>query len=259
MIRAEGVSMLYPVPKRYREYLVRPFAQKHITALRNVNLEVHKGACVGLLGPNGAGKTTLLRLLGGLLYPSQGRVTVCGHDTQTDSRLVRAKVGFVLNEERSFYWRLSGIENLEFFGALDDLSGRALRMRIASVLELVGLGRDGQLRVSRYSRGMRQRLAIARGLLSDPEILILDEPTASLDPVGAGGVRSMISAHIGRRRTLVLSTHDLQEAEEICSHICILIRGELAAFRSTKEVKSMPGGLAGYYKLTATSVDVGKC
>ena len=158
LIVIEDVSMAYPLPLRYREMLRGPFSRRRTKiALHDIDLTVRKGERVGFLGPNGAGKTTLLKLIGGLLLPSRGTVSVNGCDTRTQGMEARKRVALVMNEERSFYWRLSGKENLEFFGALQNLHGPELRKRIDAVLELVGL-RDAQKNlVGTYSSGMRTR------------------------------------------------------------------------------------------------------
>lgn len=246
----DGVGMRYPVAKRYRDYLRLPFKRRYFSALHDVSLTIRKGECVGMLGSNGAGKTTLLKLIGGLLYPFTGTVSVDGRDARTENQKVREKVGFVMNEERSFYWRLTGGQNLEFFGALNNLWGRQRRRRIERLLRLAGLWDVRDVRVSNYSCGMRQRLAIARGLLADPDVLILDEPTKSLDPIGAEELRRLISGEIRSRRkkTLIVATHQIQEAETLCDRVCILVKGRLVACSPVPEILDRSGGLAGYYK-----------
>lgn len=226
MISVEDATMRYPVPKRWREYLLHPLRPApRVMALEDVNVEIERGDSVALVGPNGAGKTTLLKLLGGLLYPTEGSVLIDGYDTVHHNLLARQKVGLVINEDRSFYWRLSGAQNLQFFGVLEDLFGEALHERIAEVLELVGLGHAGEKRVSDYSSGMRQRLAIARGLLADPEVLLLDEPTRSLDPVGARDIRRLISDGLhaqGGIRILVVTTNQIADVIGLCDRILVI-------------------------------------
>ena len=174
MISLREATMMYPVPKRYREYLMHPFrSRRRVLALARIGLDIQMGDCLGLLGPNGAGKTTLLKLIGGLLYPTSGVVLIDGFDTAKKNSYARRKISFVINEERSFYWRLTAVQNLEFFGVLDNLSGDTLKRRIASLLEIVGLENAGAKRVSDYSSGMKQRLAIARAMLADPDVLLL--------------------------------------------------------------------------------------
>jgi len=253
----QSVSMRFPARKRYRDYIFRPFRTDYFAALCNVSIKVDAGDCVALLGPNGAGKTTLLKLVSGLLYPSEGSVLVDGRDTVSHNAEARRQVGFVLNEERSFYWRLTGRQNLEFFGALDNLSGSRLRRRISHLLEVVGLAAAGEVRVSDYSSGMRQRLAIARGLLADPAILILDEPTKSLDPIGALEMRSLVSdyLHCNGRRTLIIATHQVDEAEVLCNRVCVLRAGCLSSYASIGEAAACAGGVGGYYRKAVAGGD----
>jgi ABC-2 type transport system ATP-binding protein len=250
MISLRNVTMKYPLTKRYRQLLFSPFRRIYVTALSDVSLAIMAGERVGILGPNGAGKTTLLKIIAGLLYPLAGTAEVGGYDTRGENHAVRRRVGFVLNEERSFYWRLTGLQNLEFFGALDNLSGQKLQRRTIGLLELVGLKDAAKVRVSDYSCGMRQRLAIARGLLAEPEVLILDEPTKSLDPLGAASLRSLISReiHPGFGKTLIIATHQTEEAEELCDRIGILLQGRLVDYTPIQEIERGPGGLAGHYR-----------
>ncbi len=225
--------------------------RKYFIALHNVSLAVRKGECVGLLGPNGAGKTTLLKLIGGLLYPSTGEISICGYDTKTHNHKVRHKVGYVLNEERSFYWRLTGRQNLEFFGILENLTGKRLRNRIAEVIDCVWLKDVQNVRVGSFSCGMRQRLAIARGLLSDPEVLVFDEPTKALDPSGTEDVRRLITELKERNKTIVLATHQIAEAEALCSRVCIVINGMISACEEASTIRHRDGLEAFYMKWVA--------
>lgn len=249
MIRLQNVTMRYPVPKRYREYLLHPFKKEMFVALQDVTLRLERGECIGLLGPNGAGKTTLLKLIGGLLYPSEGNVKVNGYDTIQHNAIARQAVGYVINEERSFYWRLTGIQNLEFFGALENLFGMALKKRIEELLELVGLKDAGNKRVSDYSSGMRQRLAIARGMLTDPAVLLLDEPTKSLDLVGAEHLRRLIleDIHTGSEKSLVIATHQIGEAKMLCDRICVMKMAHLITERKTEDMDI--NGMEEFYRV----------
>src|ERR1700733_9415323 len=158
-ISARSVTMQFPVPKRYRELLLHPFRHRRVvTALRSVNLEVEKGDRIALLGPNGAGKTTLLKLIGGLLLPTEGEIVVNGHDALHHNSAARKSVGFVMNEERSFFWRLNARQNLEFFAALDNLSGKTMEGRVRELIHFVGLDPYVEKSVDTYSSGMKQRL-----------------------------------------------------------------------------------------------------
>lgn len=239
MICIQDVSMTFPVPKKYIDYMF--FRRtRYFNALTKINLNIEEGDRVAFLGVNGAGKTTLLKLIGGLLYPSKGTIEVNRHDTVKDNINSRKNVGFVLNEERSFYWRLSGFENLEFFGILDNLSGLSLRNKIKELISLVGLEGAENKQVATYSSGMKQRLALARGLLRDPRILILDEPTRTLDPKAVIDIKSLISSKIHRmsKRTLLIATHRFDEVEELCNKVCIMKNGKVLICESTDIIKA---------------------
>jgi len=203
---------------------------RKVDALREVTLSVGRGEIFGLMGPNGAGKTTLLRLLATLLPPSRGGGRIGGADLVRQAATVRRLVALASGEERGFYWRLSGRENLEFFAGVLGISPSAGRRRADEVLELVDLLPMAHQPVAQYSTGMRQRLGIARALLGTPAVLLLDEPTRSLDPMNALGVQTLVgrlAADWGT--TVVLATHNLDEAERICSRVAILVDGTLRA------------------------------
>lgn len=250
MILIENIKMNFPLPKRYKDYIFRPFqGSEKFIALKNINLLINAGDRVAFLGINGAGKTTLLKLIGGLLYPSCGNITIDSFDTMQHNLKARKAVGFVLNEERSFYWRLTGRQNLEFFGNLDNITGFKLNNKVEELLNLVGLGKGGDKLVATYSSGMKQRLAIARGLLSDPQILILDEPTRALDPAAVEDVKTLIAKNIHEdvKRTLLIATHRFDEAEALCNKVCVMRCGEVLAFNSIKDIKTEFGSVADYY------------
>jgi len=211
-----------------------------VRALYGVSLQIRQGEIFGLLGPNGAGKTTLLKLLATILLPTQGTARVNGADIVRQGSRVRRAIGLASGEERGFYWRLSGRENLEFFGGLLGLAPRKARQRVQAVLELVDLGPFAHELVGRYSTGMRHRLDLARALLADPSVLLLDEPSRSLDPAGAEEVRLLLR-HLARERgtTVLLVTHDLAEASATCDRVAIIRRGtvcEVISLDSNKQV-----------------------
>ena len=241
LIAVENVTMRFPIPKRYREWVLSPLQPRRVsTALSHVSVEVQAGDRIAVMGPNGAGKTTLLKLIGGLLLPSEGRVLVKGCSTLDEGTAARKSVGFVFNEERSFFWRLTGAQNLEFFGALDNLHGRELRERVQNLLELVGLKNDGSKLVSAYSAGMKQRLAIARVLIADPDVLILDEPTRALDPVACDEFVELILANIHHnfRKTLLIATHRSEDASLLCNKVMIVEGGGIRSMKSIDELRS---------------------
>lgn len=241
--------MHYPTPKKYIEYITKPFTSECFTALRGVSINIKKGDRVAFLGANGAGKTTLLKLIGGLLYPSSGLIKVNEFDTTKENLKARKYVGFVLNEERSFYWRLTGIENLKFFGTLDNLHGKLLDEKVNTLINLVGLKDAKDKLFAGYSSGMKQRLAIARGLLSDPSILILDEPTRTLDPISARDIKNILleRIHISKERTLLIATHSFREAGALCNRVCFMKKGEIILFEEIQELLSKFGTIEDCY------------
>jgi ABC-2 type transport system ATP-binding protein len=212
-------------------FVARRHAQVGETlALDAVSLVVDAGRVFGVLGPNGAGKTTLLRIICTLLQPSAGRVEVLGEDPAVRPEAVRRRLGAALGGERSLYWRLTGRENLLYAGALHDLRPGVASARAAELLRLVDLGDRADDLVERYSSGMRQRLALARALVLDPPLLVLDEPTAGLDPKAAAAMRRLLQRlREGRTRTIVMATHNLADAEQLCDEVGILDRGRLIA------------------------------
>ena len=251
VISVRGVTMRFPIAKRYRELVLAPFRPRNLfTALQSVNLEIEQGDRIAVLGPNGAGKTTLLKLVGGLLLPSEGEIVVNSHNTLHQNAAARKSVGFVMNEERSFFWRLTGRENLEFFGALDNLSGDKLRERSRELIHFVGLEAHIDKPVSTYSSGTKQRLAIARGLIAEPEVLILDEPTRTLDPVACEELIDLIIGrlHKNSRKTILIATHRLEEAMKLCNKALIISQGRAVAFNRISDLTEQGITLADYYR-----------
>jgi ABC-2 type transport system ATP-binding protein len=250
-ISVRDVSMRFPVAKRYRELILQPFRSRRMhTALTGANLEVEKGDRIAIMGPNGAGKTTLLKLIGGLLLPSVGDIVVNGYSTVQHNTAARKSVGFVLNEERSFFWRLSAVQNLEFFGALDNLHGKDLQDRLRDLLHLVGLEKAADKPIATYSSGMKQRLALARGLIADPEVLILDEPTRALDPVACDELVDLILSriHTDSGKTLLIATHRPEEALRLCNKVLVIDSGRLRAFDVIDDLVSRGVPLSQYYR-----------
>ena len=244
-IRTEGLTKIYVKRRSLRELAMGPFATaEKIQGLADVTLEVRPGEIFGLLGPNGAGKTTLLKILAGLILPTNGRAEVAGHDLATEGRSAKRAIGFVTADERSFYWRLSGVENLIFFARLYGLAAEQAKRRAREVCEAMELGEVAGRQFMSYSSGMKQRLAICRALLHDPPVLCLDEPTRSLDPIAAKHLRRFVSErlHLGRGKTVLLATHNLAEAEEMCGRLVVLDRGRVVRQGRLEEITSgLPG------------------
>jgi ABC-2 type transport system ATP-binding protein len=237
-IEVFSLTKRFSQARNYRA-LVRFQRREEIIAVDNVNLQIREGELFGLLGPNGAGKTTLVKMLCTLILPTSGRALVSGKDVVADANAVRPLIGLVDTQERSFFWRLTGRQNIEFFAALQGLHGKKARERIAELFDLVGLKEVADRRFLSYSTGMRQKLAIARGLLTMPPVLFMDEPTRSLDPVIARELRRFIRHVLVNqlKRTVVLVTHRLEEAEEICDTVAIMNRGRLIAQGPVSKVK----------------------
>ena len=243
--------MRFPIAKRYRELLLSPFRRRRMfTALNSIDLDIEKGDRVAVLGPNGAGKSTLLKLVGGLLLPTEGEIAVNGYNTRRQNSVARKSVGFVMNEERSFFWRLTGRQNLEFFAALDNLSGKCMRDRSKELMQLVGLEAHIDKPISTYSAGMKQRLALARGLLAEPEVLILDEPTRTLDPVACEDLIDLIMdrLHKSSRKTMLIATHRLEEAMKLCNKVLVISEGQITGFDYISNLTSRGISLPAYYR-----------
>ncbi|HEY1421210.1 MAG TPA: ABC transporter ATP-binding protein [Candidatus Dormibacteraeota bacterium] len=206
-------------------------------ALKGTNLSIGRGELFGLLGPNGAGKTTMVKIFTTLLLPTSGLAGILGHDVVKDASAIRRRIGFVFGGERGLYWRLSGLDNLRYFADLYRIPPEVSRRRIPELLERLGLlGRERD-KVEHYSRGMKQRLHLARGLLNDPEVLFLDEPTIGLDPVGARELRSIVRELADAGKTIFLTTHYMFEADAICDRIAVINHGEVLAEGTPSSIK----------------------
>lgn len=200
---------------------------RRIAALQGVDLVVRRGEIVGLLGPNGAGKSTLLKLVAGLLLPDEGELEVLGRPVARFGDALRRHVSYVSADERSFSWRISGQQNLEFFAALHGLHGSAMTERVRSALARVELEGDADRAVREYSSGTRQRLAFARALLGDPEIFLFDEPTRGVDPRRASELRRFVRERLLQGRTAVVATHDLTEVQQLCTRVVTIEQGKI--------------------------------
>jgi ABC-2 type transport system ATP-binding protein len=210
---------------------------KEIEAVRGISFAVEPGELFGLLGPNGAGKTTTIKMLITLLIPTGGSARVLGLDVVQDAREVRKRIGYVFGGERGVYERLSGYDNLRYFAELYGVPAREQKRRIEELLELVGLNGREHERAEGYSRGMKQRLHVARGLLHDPEVLFLDEPTIGLDPVGAREVRATIASLTEAGKTVLLTTHYMFEADALCDRIAVISKGSIVAEGTPLDLK----------------------
>ncbi len=215
MGRRRGMIVVESLAKRFGS----------LTAVHDLSFTVGDGEIFGILGPNGAGKTTTVRMLAGLIEPSGGRATLNGLDLGTQTEAVRAQTG-ILTELPGLHERLTARQNLAYYARLYGMRGRVQRDAVTRHLGLVGMGEDADRRVAGFSKGMRQKIAIARALIHDPEVIYLDEPTSGLDPSAARGVREIVAALRDAGRSIVICTHNLDEAERLCDRIGIM-RGTL--------------------------------
>ena len=214
---------------------------EEVTAVNQVNFKVREGELFGILGPNGAGKTTLIKLLCTLLLPTEGTAHICGYDIIKEEDRVKESITLVTGEERSFYWRLTGRQNLLFFASLQNLSKSKSNERIEELLTILDLKEFADKRFESYSTGMKQKFSIVRGLLTDPEVLFMDEPTRSLDPTAAYRTREFIKKRIvkGEKKTIFFATHNLSEATRLCDRIAIINNGEIKVCATLRELQKM--------------------
>ncbi|MFZ5818232.1 MAG: ABC transporter ATP-binding protein [Bacillota bacterium] len=215
-----------------------------VEAVRGINFTVNQGEVFGLLGPNGAGKTTTIKILATMLLPTGGTARVLGRDVAREAEVLRPRINVIFGGERSLYWRLTARQNLQYFCDLYRVPAEQAARRIPELLELVGLTDAADRRVETYSKGMKQRLQIARGLVNRPEVLFLDEPTIGLDPVAAYELRRLIAALAQQGTTIILTTHYMFEAEQLCDRIAIIDRGRIIALESPAALKRLAVGLS---------------
>jgi ABC-2 type transport system ATP-binding protein len=230
-LRLENISKRFQVRRSLLQSIRHPGGGTWVHAVQNVSCEVQPGEFFGLLGPNGAGKTTLFKMLATLTSPDEGTAAVFGADVMREPREVRRMVAPVAADERGLHWRLSALENLRLFATLYALRGPVLAERVDEVLSVVGLqGAENRI-VGTFSSGMRQRLLIARALLIKPRVLLLDEPTRSLDPVSARDFRDFLRKEVAgpAKCTVVMAPHSAEEALGLCDRVAVLNTGRLLA------------------------------
>ena len=245
MIRTENLTKRFPCSMAGSERGCAPLdartaggeALRWFTAVDHVTFDVPAGEIVALLGPNGAGKTTTVRMLASILKPSEGWARLVGFDTVRDARRVRHAVG-LLTEFPGLYLRMRADEYLAFFGELQGLSAGRIRHRTEALMERFGLAEARHQRLAEYSKGMRQKLALMRAMLHDPEVLLLDEPTSAMDPHSAKQVRDAILDLRHERRTILVCTHNLTEAESLADRIAIIRRGQIVALDTPTRLKA---------------------
>jgi len=208
-----------------------------VVAVKDVSFEVEYGELFGLVGPNGAGKTTTIKMLTTMLIPTSGRATVLGYDVQKNVTKVRERIGIVLGGERGLYTRVNALDNLRYFADLYGVSVDVRDKRIKELLQFMGLWERARDRVETYSKGMKQRLHLARGLINDPQLVFMDEPTIGLDPEIAKETRRMIRELVEKGKTVLLTTHYMFEADELCKRVAIIRNGEIVALDTPSGLK----------------------
>jgi ABC-2 type transport system ATP-binding protein len=210
--------------------------RQEVVALDDVSIQIEEGEVHGLLGPNGAGKTTLVKILSTVLLPTAGSASVLGHDVVRDASRVRSLIGIVFGGDRGLYWRLTGRQNLDYWAALYKVPSAVARRRVPELLEQVGLTERADYLVETYSRGMKQRLHLARGLIADARVLFLDEPTTGMDPIASREFRQLVMQLRSEGRTVLLTTHDMAEAEAVCDRVALIDRGRVVAVESPRSL-----------------------
>ena len=238
LLHVQQIVKRFPQRRPWRDIVRAPLARTYVDALRGVSFHVGAGEFYGLLGANGAGKTTLMKVIATLIVPDGGSVTVAGHDVERDAAAVRSLMSLSLASERGLYWRLSARENLKLFAALHAIEPGLVSARVNEALRDVGLVEAADRMVREFSSGMVQRLIIARALLPQPRLLLLDEPTRSLDPVAAREFRRFLRDELAHRRqcAVLLATHDADEAFNLCRRVAILDRGAVVAEGSAHDL-----------------------
>jgi len=224
---------------RERRGLLRRGKKKIVNAVNGISFNVKRGEIFGLLGPNGAGKTTTVKILATLLIPDAGDAWVNGHHVVKEDKKVRESIGVSLFSDRGFYWKLTGRENLTYFAMLYHLDPKEAKKRIDYLLELVEIKREADKLVEEYSTGMKAKLNIARALLTDAPVLLLDEPTIGLDPNSARKIREILLTERKRGKAILLTTHNMEEADQLCDRIAIINQGKIIAIGTPQELKNM--------------------
>jgi len=217
------------------DHLVKNY--QDVKALDDLSLQVRRGELFGLLGPNGAGKTTMIHILCGLLKPTSGTATVCGYDAQKESAKIKDLIGVCI-QETAVYPFLTGTENIDLFGNLYTMDKETLNARRSMLLNKMGLLDDAKRKAGKYSGGMKRRLSLLLALIHDPQIIFLDEPTEAMDPQSRHAVWDFIKELKNHGKTIILTTHHMEEAEELCDRVGIIDHGRLIALGSPKELTS---------------------
>jgi ABC-2 type transport system ATP-binding protein len=242
-ILIEGIEKYFPPAYSGWRSLLQPFARPTLRALAGISLSVESGEVIALVGANGAGKSTLLRILATLIIPTRGRAFIKGFDVERERNRALGKIGYHTGGDEGFYGRLSGRENLKFFAAMNNCVGADAARRIGEVAELMGIAQALDRQVRTFSTGMMHRLGLARAFLHGPAVLLLDEPTRSLDPLAAAEFRRFLRDDLVRQHgtTLLFASHTLSEVEELADRVALLDRGRLLACDTPRGLRAVTG------------------
>lgn len=233
MLKAENIGKIYETT----DWKGFKIIKNRVEAVKSVNLEIQKGQIIGLLGINGAGKTTTIKMLSTLLKPTTGQICVDGLDAVKDAMTVKKRINMVTGGERMIYWRLTARENLWYYGQLYDVDNKVLKKRIDTLLAMVGLTDKQDIPVERFSKGMKQRLQIARGLINDPSYIFMDEPTLGLDAAIAKELREYVKKLAqDEGKSILLTSHYIHEVEELCEYVYVLDKGEVIVQGTPKQL-----------------------
>jgi len=233
VVEIRNVTKKFFVTKPFYKRMLNPFGvRKKIFALKDVSFGIEAGQILGVVGPNGAGKTTLIKILADVLEADSGRIMLCGRELHKYNRCLRSRIGYVSSDERSFFWRLTGRQNLEFFGRLYGLSAKETLGRVPQILEEFNFEKRADQLFRDYSTGMRKKIAVMRALLHQPQIVLLDEVTNSLDPASAGMVKTFIRKYVSGQAycASIWSTHRLEEIAEVCDKVIIIENGKVCFY-----------------------------
>lgn len=257
----DAIEKSFPPARSGWRALLQPFEKASVQALAGISFEVRAGEALALLGANGAGKSTLLRILATLIFPTQGHASVAGHDAVREPAAVRRQLGYHAGSDVGFYSRLTCRENLRFFGSLNQIPGAVAAQRIAQLAEQFRLKDSLDRQVRTLSSGTMQRLSLARALLHQPRVLLLDEPTRSLDAIGAAEFRRFLKAEVLRRgeTTLLFASHALSEIELLADRIAVINEGRLVACGPLAHLKQHTGAASledAFLRLTGRSHDL---
>ena len=233
VVRVEHLNKVFYSIRGYWKQKKHP-----VQAVKDISFSICEGELFGMVGPNGAGKTTTIKMLSTLLLPSAGKATIFGKDVVKDTYQIRPRIGFTFGGNKGLYSRLTALDNLKYFAELYKLDPETIEKRIKEMLDVVGLTGREKDRVETYSSGMQQRLHLARAMLHDPDLLFLDEPTVGIDPIGSREIRALIKELVQRGKTILLTTHYMYEAEELCDRIAVVNHGEVIALDTPAALKT---------------------